>query len=269
MSEIPSYSPPYYADYETPQPAPGLFSRMLPSPMFYWRIASEVLRSAGKAKWGTYEDADWYQSSFNIRLAIEKTGGKLSIRGTGNLAKVDGPCVIIGNHMSTAETFLLASIIRPFMPVTFVVKQSLVEYPIFKHVMRSRDPIVVGRTNPREDLKAVLEGGKQRLASGISIIIFPQRTRTVQFDRESFNTIGVKLAKRAGVPVVPVALKTDAWSNGTLLKDYGTFYPERTFQFEFGEPLYIDGSDHPVHEAVSDFIEERLTTWGLPPASKS
>ena len=154
--------------------------------------------------------------------------------------------------------------ILPFRKVTFVVKQSLVEYPIFKHIMRSRDPIVVGRVNPRDDLKAVLGGGRERLDSGMSIVIFPQRTRTVTFDREAFNTIGIKLAKRAGVPVIPLALKTNAWSNGTLFKDYGRFRPEEEVRFEFGEPIEISGPDRDAHEAVIAFISSRLTEWGVP-----
>ena len=101
---------------------------------------------------------------------------------------------------------MLPGIIRPHRAVTFVMKKSLVTLPFFGAVMRSRDPIVVGRTNPREDLTAVLEGGVERLKKGISIIVFPQSTRTPDFDPQHFNTIGVKLARKAGVPVVPAFL---------------------------------------------------------------
>lgn len=238
-------------------------ARICPTAAFYSRVTRIVLASAWQAKRGRYTDEDWYAASAYVRNAFERAGARISIKGTRNIAHLQGPCVFIGNHMSTAETFLLASIIRPFKPLTFVVKQSLVEYPIFKHVMRSRDPIVVGRVNPREDLKAVIGGGQERLQKGISIVIFPQRTRTVEFNRESFNTIGVKLAKRAGVPVIPLALKTNAWSNGKLLKDYGPFRPKEPVHFEFGEPLPVDGNDHAVHDAVIEFIESRLKQWGV------
>ncbi len=148
--------------------------------------------------------------------ALEQVGVSIEIDGIDNFRTFDGPCVFIGNHMSTLETFVLPVLIAPIKDATFVVKQSLVEYPVFKYVMRARDPVTVGRSNPRDDLKAVLEGGTERLKAGISIIIFPQTTRLAAFDRDQFNTIGIKLAKRAGVPVVPIALKTDAWGNGAL-----------------------------------------------------
>ena len=266
QATIPDLSNPPYADYVSPGQKPGLFSRCFPTAGFYGRVAKIVLGAAHHAKRGRFGDADWYGASLSVRKAFEKVGAKVSIRGTEHFANIDGPCVFIGNHMSTAETFLLASIIRPFNPVTFVVKQSLVEYPIFKHIMLSRDPIVVGRVNPREDLKAVMGGGKERLEGGTSIIIFPQRTRTVKFEKESFNTIGVKLAKRAGVPIIPLALKTNAWANGKLFKDYGRFQPQEPVNFEFGPPIQMDGNDRAAHEAVISFIESRLTEWGVPVA---
>jgi 1-acyl-sn-glycerol-3-phosphate acyltransferase len=163
--------------------------------------------------------------------------------------------------MSTLETFVLPAIISQFKDVTFVVKQSLIDYPIFKHVMRSRDPITVGRSNPRDDLKAVLEGGAERLKAGRSIIIFPQTTRTPVFDPGSFNTIGVKLAKKAGVPVIPVALKTDAWSNGRILKDFGRILPSRSVHFAFGKPIRIMGRGNEEHAAIIEFIGSKLKEW--------
>ena len=268
MSEkptIPHFTDPPYGDIRIPAGKRGLLERLFPSLAFYSRITGIVIRASLRARKGRFLDAQWYHASLGIRRAFEKGGAAFTIEGTAHIAQLKGPCVFIGNHMSTAETFLLASIILPFRRVTFVVKQALVEYPVFKHIMRSRDPIVVGRVNPREDLKAVLEGGKERLSNGTSIVIFPQRTRTVEFDRESFNTIGVKLARRAGVPVVPLALKTNAWSNGKWLKDYGPFRPEEAVHFAFGEPVMVEGNEREVYESVVAFIESHLEEWGLKP----
>jgi 1-acyl-sn-glycerol-3-phosphate acyltransferase len=164
--------------------------------------------------------------------------------------------------MSTLETFVLPVIISSFLESTFIVKQSLVDYPVFKHIMRSRNPITVGRENPREDLRAVLEGGAERLKRGVSIVVFPQTTRRLTFIPAEFNTIGVKLAKRAGVPVVPIALKTDAWGNGRWLKDYGKIDPSKKVYFEFGKPLWIKERGVEEHEQIVAFIKGKLLEWG-------
>jgi 1-acyl-sn-glycerol-3-phosphate acyltransferase len=122
-------------------------------------------------------------------------------------------------------------------------------------------PITVTRTNPREDLKAVLEEGSALLKEGRSVIIFPQTTRTMELEPERFNSIGVKLARRAGVPVVPIALKTDALGNGRVLKDFGTVDPTRDVHFSIGEPMEITGRGHEEHRRIIEFITAKLNTW--------
>ena len=163
--------------------------------------------------------------------------------------------------MSTLETFMLPGIIRPHRAVTFVMKKSLVTLPFFGAVMRSRDPIVVGRTNPREDLTAVLEGGVERLKKGISIIVFPQSTRTPDFDPQHFNTIGVKLARKAGVPVVPLALKTDAWGTGKKLKELGPIKSGLPVRYKFAAPMDIHGNGREEQAFICDFIGTQLASW--------
>ncbi len=113
-----------------------------------------------------------------------------------------------------------------------MVKESLVRHPLFGDVMRSRDPIVVGRTDPRKDLEAVMNGGMELLSKGISIVIFPQSTRSVEFRPEEFNSLGVKLAKKAGVKVVPVALKTDFWGNGKVIRELGPLDSRKTYLYK-------------------------------------
>jgi len=240
----------------------SLFARLFPGIVFYTRFGGRVFASSNDARLGRYDDREWSASSLLVLRSLERVGVRIEITGTQNFSRIEGPCVFIGNHMSTLEAFVLPTIIQPLKPVAFVVKKSLVEYPVFGHLMRARSPIVVGRTNPREDLKAVLEGGLQRLQAGISIVVFPQRTRSPLFDPAAFNSIGIKLAKRAQVPVVPLALKTDAWENGARIKDFGRIVPSRTVHFAFGEPLLVHGSGAAEHQRVVEFIRGNLVAWG-------
>ena len=248
--------------YRTVPASRRLFDRLFPGAGFYWRFAGFVFSGSSRARRGQYRDADWSGNSLEVLRALESVGVQIEITGTGHFSRLAGPCVFIGNHMSTLEAFVLPTIIQPLKPVAFVVKKSLVEYPVFGHLMRSRDPIVVGRTNPREDLKAVLEGGAERLKSGISIVVFPQKTRSALFDPAAFNSIGIKLAKRAQVPVIPLALKTDAWGNGARLKDFGRIDPKKAVHFAFGEPLQVQGCGAAEHQQVIEFIREHLVAWG-------
>ncbi len=248
--------------YRTAPGKASLLGRLSPSVVFYSRIPGVIFRAGAKAKRGRYDDGEWAKSSLSVVQLLEDAGARLEITGLDHVASVKGPCVFIGNHMSTLETFVLPVVLLPYNRVTFVVKPSLIDYPVFGHVMRSRDPIVVSRSNPREDLRAVLDGGVERLAKGMSIIVFPQTTRTPRFDPAEFNSIGVKLAAKAGVPAVPLALKTDAWGNGRLLKDFGKFDPAKMIHFAFGPPIHITGRGANAHQTIVTFIADNLSNWG-------
>lgn len=233
----------------------------MPSFGFYRRMMGTVFRSSSRAKRSKYGTKEWAESSLEILRWLESVGVEFEVDGMDNFRNIDSACVFIANHMSTLETFVLPAIIAPYLELTFVVKQSLVDYPVFKYVMRSRNPITVGRTNPRDDLKAVLEGGAEKLKAGTSIVIFPQTTRALEFDPGMFNTIGIKLAKKAGVPVVPVALKTDAWGNGRYLKDFGRIDPSKKVHFAFGKPLRIKDRGVEEHNRIIEFISGKLEEW--------
>lgn len=248
--------------YATPEKNVSVFSRLMPEPCFYWDLYRIVSNCASMAKRGRYDNEAWWRSSLDVMHALEKVGIRIEIEGTDNFISLEGPCVFIGNHMSALETFVLPGVISSQKQATFVIKEGLINYPVFKHLMRATNPIAVGRSNPREDLKKVLEEGTERLKSGISVIIFPQTTRIAVFDPKSFNTIGLKLAKRAGVPVIPFALKTDAWGNGKRLKDFGKISPEKTAHIAFGSPLFIKDRGTEEHNLIIDFISQKLGAWG-------
>jgi len=211
---------------------------------------------------GTYDDALWAQSSRELMGYLESCGARFDIRGMDNVRAVDGPVVFVGNHMSTMETTILPGLICPIKPVTYVVKKKLSKGRIWGPIMRSRDPITVSRTDPRADLEAVLGGGTERIKRGISIIIFPQGTRQEYFDRKKFNSLGIKLASKAGVPLIPVAVKTDYWGSGKLLRGFGAVKRKNTVHIEFGKPVIVEGRGKTEHEACLDFIEGRLRDWG-------
>lgn len=250
--------------YHTPQKDKlTLTDRLLLNNRFYFtmKYAAIVFRTRREAVRGNYDTEAWCDSSYYIFRFIERTGGVFNITGMDNIIRTPDPVLFIGNHMSTLETMILPCIIAPHRPVTFVVKESLVSHPLFGHVMRSRDPIVVGRTDPRKDLEIVMNEGLRLLGGGTSIIIFPQSTRSNVFNPGEFNSLGVKLARKAGVKVVPVALKTDYWGNGKIIRELGPIDRHKTIHFRFGEPLQVNGSGKEENQMIIDFIISSLNEW--------
>jgi len=247
--------------YYSPNQPTHWFARSNPTLVFYAKISMIILKASKLCKKGAYTNNHWIQDSLNTIKALEAVGGHFEIKNLDIIRKLETPCVFVSNHMSILETFVLPCLIQPYRDVTFVIKESLLSFPFFKNVMRNRNPIIVGRDNPRADLKAVLNEGQNRLSANMSIIIFPQTTRSINFDPQKFNSLGVKLAKRCQVPVIPLALKTDAWGQGSKFKDFGKIRPDKSVQITFSDPLLVKGSGKEEHKFIVDFIAKRLDSY--------
>lgn len=234
----------------------------IPSVYFYAKTALNVISAARMSRVGSYTRHKKILSSFGVLKTLETMGADVVIENMTAYRNLTAPCVFVGNHMSVLETFLLPCIILPYRQFTFVLKKSLTQYPVFRHIIQSLNPIVVERTNPRQDFKQVLSDGLACLKRNVSVLIFPQTTRSLHFNPKNFNTLGVKLAQRAGVPIIPMALKTDAWGMGRVLKDLGRIDPGKPVRISFGEPVYITGNGRREHRIIIDFISAKLSGWG-------
>ena len=242
----------------------GLGKRLFPSLYFFSNMLRILLYSNRQAKKGIYDDVRWYDSSIDTLKSLERAGIQFHLEGMDNIRKVEGPVVFVSNHMSTLETMILPSIIRSIKQVVYVIKEELGKYPLFGPIALAREPILVGRENPREDLRIVLEEGSKKIEEGKSVIIFPQKTRSMVFDSTLFNSLGNKLAKRNNVPVIPLALITDAWGNGKYIKEAGKIDPSKPVHLAFGQPIYIKGNGAEEHQKIIEFIAGKFKEWGRP-----
>jgi len=250
--------------YQTP-PGQKVFGRQFAGWLnfvYYLRLISTLTHAGIVGRRGDLDDERWARFSYRIVQIVESVGGRVNISGLEPLAHRGGPLVYIANHMSLLETLILPGIALAFNRVNFVIKEELRHYPVVKHFMIALKLIAVSRQNPRDDLKVVMGEGSKFISKGGSIFIFPQATRSVEFDVDGFNTLGVKLAARNGVPVVPVAVKTDFQSNGKFIKDMGRIDPGKALYFKFGEPMAVEGRGRQTQQRVVEFISRNLAAWG-------
>ncbi len=250
----------YHTSPDTPR---ILLDRLLLSSRFY--LMAQYLRivftSRTAARKGLYDTKYWVDSSHDVFTLVERCGGRFHITGMDNIRKCKGPVLFLSNHMSTLETMIFPGIIQPLIDITFVVKDALIKHWAFSDVMRSRKPIVLSRENPREDFQIVMTRGMEMLKNGISIVIFPQSTRRVEFRPGEFNSLGTKLSARAGVQVIPVAIKTDFWGHGKFTKYLGPIDRNKPIHIAFGDPIPVTGNGKAAHQQVVDFIESHLKIW--------
>jgi 1-acyl-sn-glycerol-3-phosphate acyltransferase len=229
---------------------------------FFLRVFKVTWDSMHLAHRGLFDEAVWAEMSYRMFRCAEDVGVHCHFTGLNHLAACDGPAVFVGNHMSSFETFALASLILPRKRASFVVKESLLNYPIFGPTVRSQDPIPVGRQNPMQDFRTVMRLGVEMLERGRSVILFPQATRMLRFDPTRFNTMGVKLARAAKVPVIPMAIRTDFWSPGQIVRDFGPIHRNRDAHIHFGAPIPDLNNARTAHEQVIALIQAKLGEWG-------
>ena len=208
----------------------------------------------------------WGLCCFKTFQKAEKFGIKVTADGWENRKDYKGPVVYLANHMSTLETIMLPPILLTYGPFNVFVKASLSRLPALKRAAVHMGLIPLGRKSPREDLMQVFNEGVARIREGNSVLIFPQGSRERVFSRKIYSSIGAKLAEKAGVPVIPIAVKTDCSPTRPdgkgWLKDFGTVDPSKEIRLRCGPP--ITGSSKEMHQKVFDWIKAQLEEWGLP-----
>ncbi|MGA8261922.1 MAG: lysophospholipid acyltransferase family protein [Arenicellales bacterium] len=131
----------------------------------------------------------------------------------------DRPCVILSKHQSAWETIAYQEI---FPAQAWVLKRELLWVPFFGWGLAATRPIAIDRSAGVRALDDVVKQGMDRLAGGRYVVVFPEGTRMAPGERGRYNPGGAMLAKKAGVPVVPVAHNSGSfWSRRGFLKKPG------------------------------------------------
>jgi 1-acyl-sn-glycerol-3-phosphate acyltransferase len=117
-------------------------------------------------------------------------------------------------HQSMLETLEMVRLTN--LPV-IVIKKELSDIPLFGWMTRRYGVIPVERSAGAKALRALVEEGKQALASGRSVIIYPEGTRVPVGSAPELKSGFAALYKTLGLPVVPVAVDSGLlWGRGLV-----------------------------------------------------
>ena len=177
-------------------------------------------------------------------------GIKYHVEGVHNLP--NGPAIVLPKHQSTSETFWLPNA----MPrdLTFVYKRELNWVPFFGWGIASAQMISIDRSKGQDAFEQVVEQGKDRLARGWWIVIFPEGTRTKPGASKRYKTGGARLAVRTGAWAVPIAVNSgEFWPKGRFIKTPGTV------KVSIGPPIDPSGkSAEEVALLIETWIESEM-----------
>jgi 1-acyl-sn-glycerol-3-phosphate acyltransferase len=166
----------------------------------------------------------WLRITCGIRYHVE---------GRQNLP--DTPVIVLSNHQSTWETIFLYQLFTPCCPI---LKKELLEIPFWGWALRLQKPIAIDRSKPREAGKSLLTQGAQRIKEGLSILVFPEGTRSKAGTLGKFSRGGAQLAVSTSTPVIPVLHNAgNFWPAGTHKKTPGVV------QVYIGEVISSEGKD--------------------------
>jgi 1-acyl-sn-glycerol-3-phosphate acyltransferase len=144
------------------------------------------------------------------------------------------PRIYLTNHQSTFDIFALLA----FLPVhfKFVVKQELMNIPVFGQAMRRAGYIGIERDDPRKALKSMNKAA-ERIRDGASVVIFPEGTRSADGRIQDFRPGAFHLTLKSGCDIVPITI------NGShRIMPKGSFRINRgSFAMRIGKPIQVKG----------------------------
>lgn len=201
----------------------------------------------------------WVVQRWWSPVLIWAGGGKLEVSGLENLTQGQ-PYVFVSNHQSTIDIPVLFYAI-PF-DSRFVAKKQLMYVPMIGWYMWLAKFVFVDRANSREAIRS-LDAAGVRIRGGISIIVFPEGTRSEDCRVHPFKKGPFALAMKARVPVVPVVIE----GSGRLMPKNSWNITPGPIKVKIGVPIQPErfGEDRValIHEVRSCIIDQSLALGGL------
>ncbi|MGA8148117.1 MAG: lysophospholipid acyltransferase family protein [Gallionellaceae bacterium] len=176
-------------------------------------------------------------------------GIRMKVRGTENIPKQ--PCIVLCKHQSAWETMALQQV---FPPQVWVLKRELLWLPFFGWGLAMTSPIAINRSSGKEAIKQLLKQGKERLARGFCVVIFPEGTRIPYGQRGKYKIGGALLAASSGAPVVPVAHNAGKlWGRNSFIKRPGVI------TMSIGAAIFPNGlKAEEINRRAEEWIESEV-----------
>ncbi len=185
-------------------------------------------------------------------IHLRVNGIAVSLEAAHNIP--EPPFLLMSNHQSALDIFVLLS----GLPVSFkfIAKRELFRIPVFGWAMRRAGYISIDRGNPREALKAI-EEAVYKIKDGTAVLIFPEGHRSRTGRLQPFMKGAFSLASRAGVPVVPLAIR----GSHTLQPAGSILSPPQKkgrVSIRVGKPVVMEGKGLSYKTGLMEEVRARI-----------
>ena len=127
---------------------------------------------------------------------------KVSVKGMSNIDRSQS-YIYMSNHQSNFDIPVLLGHLK--IQFRWLAKMELFKIPIFGQAMRKAGYISIDRNN-RESAFESLKTAARKIKNGVSVVIFPEGTRSRDGKVRAFKKGGFVMALDAGVPIVPIVI---------------------------------------------------------------
>ena len=186
------------------------------------------------------------------RTIAKCSGVEVRVEGLEHLEQ-DRPYIFAANHQSQFDIFALDG----FLMVDFrwMAKKELFRIPIVGTAMRLAGSISIDRSRGRQAMKSLIEAAT-RIASGTSVVIFPEGTRTRDGRLQPFKSGAMYLAIKSGVDIVPMAI-----TGGFEIMPKGSFRikPGRMV-IKIGQPVSSKDYTQKQKQQLADLLHDKVAT---------
>ena len=123
----------------------------------------------------------------------------------------DGPRLFVGNHQSGLDIPILIAALHG--DVSFMAKDSLFRIPVFGWAMSRYGFVSVVRSNARQTLRNFETVVKRSKGRALSLLVFPEATRSRDGQMLPFRRGAFRIGKRLGGPIIPFAIEGSIYVN--------------------------------------------------------
>lgn len=149
-----------------------------------------------------------------VGVTAMRLNGLWNFRVRGKLADPRRPYVVIANHESYADVFLISCF--PW-EMKWLSKDTMFKIPCMGWMMQMAGDVKLVRGDRDSTLNAIVQC-RDRLAKKVSVMIFPEGTRSKTQEMLPFKDGAFRLAVESGAPILPIAVAgtRNAMAKGTF-----------------------------------------------------
>jgi 1-acyl-sn-glycerol-3-phosphate acyltransferase len=178
---------------------------------------------------------------------VHGAGARLAVTGLAAL-DLGRPYLVVANHSSWIDIPVLFMALP--VPLHFLAKRELAAVPFLGWYIRAMGMVFVDRRDPRR-AHATVDHAQRLLASGRSVVSFPEGTRAREGAVGRFKAGGFGAALAAGAEVLPVGLV----GAGDVLPADGFRVRPGRIEVRIGAPLATGGLEHGARSTLAQRAE--------------